>query len=138
MRMNRDNAYGSNFDSTGTVFDSTWHRVAFTTDGTNLAWYIDGRSDSTSTLLSYTNNSLAQRMMAQLNGGSGRASVGTFDDCKIIQRCLTASEIAQEYDESRMGYPRLLNYIVRPLLGTAAAPSGGFRSRIAGGFVIAG
>ena len=93
------------YESSVTVFDETWHHVAFTFDGTDLKLYVDGQEDASVTKLKdYTlsglyNSSSNMTIGAQLMSGlPWDFFQGDIKDVGIYNRALAGNEVDARYD----------------------------------------
>jgi hypothetical protein len=87
-------------ETDATVSLDTWTHIAVTYDGSRLAAgisvYFDGKRVPLKTNYDFINQSFASTEPFRIGGGGGPAGrfVGTIDDVRIYDRCVTAEEVA--------------------------------------------
>lgn len=100
--------------STSTYNSTGWHRVVGTYDGATVTLYVDGLSTgtpvSTSGAITNPSDSLVFGNYSA-SGTSGTAFAGGMDDIVVANRAWSQSEVTEDYEESRLGYPNLLNRV---------------------------
>lgn len=133
-----DNSSGLVQDATdyAAAINGSWHHFCGTRGSTTSRLYFDGK-EGANAANGTLGTSTAQFAIGAYSGGSSGRWGGNIDDVRVWNRELSADEVLAAYNDSRQGYPLTLNR-VRPytVFDTGAAPAGGFRSRIAGGFVV--
>lgn len=101
---------------------STWNHVGYSLDSGSGTFYLNGRADGTFTGIN------GQTFTSTGADSASENYTGYLDDARLyVGRVLTAMEWKSLYDESRRGYPNLLNRSAPfklPMTGTAAAPGG--------------
>jgi hypothetical protein len=98
-------AYGS-----GTA--DRWYHVAGTWDGTNLRLYVDGLAVSSPTAVTSLRSLTTAKSLQMGNAATNVPFDGQIDDLSIWRdRALTASAIQALHQQSRQGYPDLLNWL---------------------------
>lgn len=82
--------------TTGNLDTGVWHHAALTHDGTTLRLYLDGVEVGSTALSGVVdqNPSVAVAVGSQPAGAGGQHFDGLIDDVRILQRALTAAEIA--------------------------------------------
>lgn len=137
LRVNRDNA--SVIITAGYPTDNTWHHVAATKKGTDYVIYVDGVSiNSLGSATGFDGTGTTALVLGADDTGGSKSLLGDWTDAAIRNVALPASAIAELYYQWRHGHPNTLRRWTRRTQMTAAAAGGGFRSRIAGGFVLTG
>lgn len=112
---------GGNVATAGSGYnDNNWHMLTVVQPAAatvaNVLVYVDAVSLATSTTGSTAINtsSLADVRLGQVAAATAAGFfLGDLDDASLWNRVLSANEIAQLYQESRLGYPNLLRR-VRP------------------------
>lgn len=94
------NAVVLNTTTATTVFDNSWHHIAFTDNAGTANLYVDGVKDPTS--FNYTAISLGQQFDRSTIAAVVRASVvayfnGSLSDVRLYNRAITADEVGTIY-----------------------------------------
>ena len=124
-----------NWDVSGSSvssLDNVWFHVAmtFSSAGDLVAGYFNGQpdgSDNGGTPGSVNDDSESSLQIGARNG-TNLPFTGQIDDVLAYNRVLSASEVLALYNDSRLGHPRMLNWI-RPRYyvdAGGAPPAGGF------------
>lgn len=127
--------------------DGRWHRIIGVRDCENslMKIYVDGvDATNTSSDIGFTTNYSSSQAIGFGGTAGGAVSFAScrFDDATIWMRALNASEIWQDYDLSRRGYPGVLNRLSNKVYffiasGLAANPlrGGGAASNPVWGYI---
>lgn len=90
-----------------------WYRLAGVWDGTNNYLYINGVLE-TSAARTFRANTKDTQIGAQASGAGGTIASfffkGNIDDVRIYNRPLSALDVSDDYHNSTVGYPNLLNW----------------------------
>ncbi len=69
-------------------------------------------------------------MIGRRGGDNAEPWIGLIDDASAWNRDLSASEVVQDYRESRAGYPNALNWLPEPFNSTQADAGTGITWRL--------
>jgi len=116
--------YGSNAStvshqpSTTSVTRHAWNHVIITFDGAYIRWYLNGVLDKTSsstfTIGTITVSSYIG-IGAESNSTYGRMLDGYVAGCKIYGKALSASEVSQNYEQTKTEFSNLPNMVTTNL-----------------------
>jgi hypothetical protein len=97
----KDDVTPNNATSATNVADGNWHLTTVTWDGTTIRAYVDGVADGTPKSFSGTLNSAANGISIGLHSWmtGGTDFVGVMDDVRIYSRALSASDVAELYND---------------------------------------
>jgi hypothetical protein len=101
---------------------NAWNHIFLTYNGATVTIYINGVSASATACtgnIAEVSNSAVYLGYDSIN--SSFPLSGYLDDMRVYNRCLSSQEMANLYNESRQGYPTLLNRL-RPAGTLFAAP----------------
>lgn len=89
---------------------NAWQRFMLTCDGTTVRIYANGALIGSSAVGILGTGFVPAALQFGVNpSGGGAAFVGAIDDASMWNRQLSALEIQEDYNLSRIGYPGLLN-----------------------------
>jgi len=86
-------------DSSATVFDNTWHHVAWVDSNGSVKLYIDGNLDANSSAFNYVNNrpitfnTTAVGTLVRASVSTGGTFTGAVDDLALWERTLSQAEV---------------------------------------------
>jgi len=104
--------------STTSVTRHAWNHVVWTFDGAYIRWYLNGVLDKTSsTTFTIGTINITNYLGIGAEGAStyGRMLDGYVAGCKIYGKALTASEILQNYEQSKSEFASLPNIVTNGL-----------------------
>ncbi len=104
--------------------DDNWHRYIGTYDGANVMLYVDGLLVATTAGTGAIASTTTNNMTFGAYGDGSQQYVGHLDDMFVSSRAWSASEVAEDYDLSRRGYPGVLNRIVPYRVSDGASTAG--------------
>lgn len=90
------------FADQGTYTPGVWQHVAATRQGNNWSLYVNGEYIMSTTNSTSIGNTSASLVVGYDNAASGRYFNGYFDDYRIYNRALSATEIKQLYNLSNV------------------------------------
>ena len=96
MRVNFYDGSNNPSAQSNTVLNlSTWYHVAFTVLGNTATVYVNGKSEASASISSWTRPTINDIQLGRWNLNNGRTMDGAIDDAKLYARALTASEISR-------------------------------------------
>lgn len=92
---NNDGTYAIQAESTTTVFDDTWHHIAFVNDGDgNARLYVDGVEDATNFDYTHVDTSPNRTSIgAHLRSTAAGFFNGIIDDVRVYDNALSQSDV---------------------------------------------
>jgi alpha-tubulin suppressor-like RCC1 family protein len=96
---------GTWYSSTGLVNDGNWHYVAVTGDGTNGAFYIDGKPSGNFPFTAIRDNAGSKLYLGCYEGMG--CFLGKLDEVTLWNRALTATEISSHYQALIQYFPAI-------------------------------
>jgi len=124
--------------------DYAWHRIGFTYDGTTWIGYVDGAQVGTVAAGAPTANSGASWWLGgRQYSGFFNGFTGDIDDVCWWNRCLTARDVLDDWNDGRSGSHRTLNYLkTYSVISQAVVAAGGpfpwYLDEMSGGFSTMG
>lgn len=83
-----------------TFTDNNWHQVGLTYDGSNVKLWFDGLQTSTSFAATGNVNNTTGPLIIGASEGFASNMNGNIDDCFVMNRALSATEISNYYNAS--------------------------------------
>jgi hypothetical protein len=109
---------GGHLPSTTSVTRNAWNHVVWTYDGAYIRWYLNGVLDKISSQV-YTLGTLTVGSYigigAESNSNYGRMLDGYVSSCRVYNRALNASEVSQNYEQSKTEFSNLPNIVTSGL-----------------------
>lgn len=106
------NGAGTEFSAGGTttINDATWHHLVATFDGTNLIYYQDGSSITTTAAATSIRVSTNEVDIGGRNGLTGESAKAIIDEVGVWSRALSATEVTSLYNAGAgLQYPFTTN-----------------------------
>lgn len=122
----------------GTLVANEWQHVAASrqTDGSALLM-LNGAQVASGSLTNTITSTWVLQFGVVSDTNNSEALSGQATDWRFQSAALTAGALSKLYTASSGGWQAELNWLPLSVAGLAVAASGGFRSRIAGGFISA-
>jgi hypothetical protein len=89
------------FNSVGTVFDTSWHRIDFTKDGVTGKFYIDGLLDDTAGALDASYAEAGNLLIGSLDGSGSFWHDGNIAQVGLKSYTRTPGQIYDRYQSTR-------------------------------------
>ena len=82
---------------------STWYHVAFTVQGNTATVFVNGKAESSGSILIWTRPTIDNIQLGRWNLSGGRTMDGFLDDARLYFRALTSNEISMLASERGIG-----------------------------------